>query len=79
MSIQLNGLSKKIDNQLVLNNIQLEVGAGEVVGFLGPNGAGKTTTMRILTGSLPYETGSVCVCGLEVRKNRLETGAMIGY
>ena len=79
MSIQLTALSKKIGNQLVLNNIHVEVGAGEVVGFLGPNGAGKTTTMRILTGSLFYDTGSVRVCGLEVRDNQLDTGAMIGY
>jgi ABC-2 type transport system ATP-binding protein len=79
MSIHITGLSKKIGSQLVLNNISFEVGTGEVVGFLGPNGAGKTTTMRILTGSLSYETGSVRVGGLEVRDNRQTTNAMIGY
>jgi len=79
MSIQLTGLTKKIGSQLVLNNIHVEVGTGEVVGFLGPNGAGKTTTMRILSGSLSYETGSVRVGGLEVRDNRQTTNAMIGY
>lgn len=79
MSIQITNLTKKYGAQTVLNNINFEVGAGEVVGFLGPNGAGKTTTMRIVVGSLAYETGSVKVCGLEVKDNQLETSALIGY
>jgi len=79
MSIQIANLTKKYGAQTVLNNINFEVGAGEVVGFLGPNGAGKTTTMRIVVGSLAYETGSVKVCGLEVKDNQLETSALIGY
>jgi len=79
MSIQIAGLSKKIGKQLVLNNISFDIGAGEIVGFLGPNGAGKTTTMRILTGNLAYEVGSVRICGLEVKENRTQTNALIGY
>lgn len=79
MSIQISNLSKKYGEQLVLNDINLNIGSGEVVGFLGPNGAGKTTTMKILTGSLPYESGSVRVCELEVSENQLETSALIGY
>ncbi|HOG05860.1 MAG TPA: ATP-binding cassette domain-containing protein [Paludibacter sp.] len=79
MSIQIAGLTKKIERQLVLNNISFDIGAGEIVGFLGPNGAGKTTTMRILTGSLAYEIGSVRICGLEVKENRTQTNALIGY
>jgi ABC-2 type transport system ATP-binding protein len=79
MSIQIAGLTKKIEKQLVLNNISFDIGEGEIVGFLGPNGAGKTTTMRILTGSLAYEIGSVRICGLEVKENRTQTNALIGY
>jgi ABC-2 type transport system ATP-binding protein len=62
-----------------LNNIGFEIGEGEVVGFLGPTGAGKTTTMKIITGTLSYNTGSVKVCGLEVKDNTLQTNALIGY
>ncbi|HEY6915026.1 MAG TPA: ATP-binding cassette domain-containing protein, partial [Paludibacter sp.] len=58
MSISISNLSKKYGDQTVLNNINFEIGEGEVVGFLGPNGAGKTTTMKILAGALAYETGS---------------------
>ncbi|MDR2840200.1 MAG: ATP-binding cassette domain-containing protein [Paludibacter sp.] len=79
MSISIKNLTKKYGEQTVLNNISLEIGAGEVVGFLGPNGAGKTTTMRIICGSLSYEIGSVQVCGLEVTDNALKTKALIGY
>ena len=79
MSISIINLSKKYGNQTVLNNISFEIGEGEVVGFLGPNGAGKTTTMKILVGSLGYETGSAKICGLEVAENQLKTSALVGY
>jgi len=79
VSITISNLSKSYGNQTVLNNISFEIGSGEVVGFLGPNGAGKTTTIRIIAGALVYETGSVQVCGLEVKGNTLQTNALIGY
>jgi len=79
VSISISNLSKNYGTQTVLNNIGFEIGEGEVVGFLGPNGAGKTTTMKILAGSLSYNTGSVKVCGLEVKINTLKTNALIGY
>ena len=79
MSISISNLTKKYSEQTVLNNISFEIGEGEVVGFLGPNGAGKTTTMKILAGSLSYETGSAKICGLEVSENQLKTSALVGY
>ncbi len=79
MSIRISNLSKNYGEQTVLNNIGFEIGEGEVVGFLGPNGAGKTTTMKIITGALSYSTGSVQVCGMEVKDNSLQTNALIGY
>ena len=79
MSVSISNLSKNYREQKVLNNIGFEIGEGEVVGFLGPNGAGKTTTMKIIAGTLSYNTGSVKVCGLEVKDNTLQTNALIGY
>lgn len=79
MSVSISNLSKNYGEQKVLNNIGFEIGEGEVVGFLGPNGAGKTTTMKIIAGTLSYNTGSVKVCGLEVKNNTLQTNALIGY
>lgn len=79
MSISVSNLSKNFDKQTVLNNVSFEIGEGEIVGFLGPNGAGKTTTMRILTGALDYNTGSVKICGLEVKNHRITTCSKTGY
>ena len=79
MSVSISNLSKNYREQKVLNNIGFEIGEGEVVGFLGPNGTGKTTTMKIIAGTLSYNTGSVKVCGLEVKDNTLQTNALIGY
>jgi len=79
MSISIHNLTKKYGSQTVLNNISMEIGTGEVVGFLGPNGAGKTTTMRIICGSLPYENGTVSVCNFEVRDNPLKIKSVTGY
>lgn len=79
MSICISNLSKNYGDLKVLNNISFEIGEGEVVGFLGPNGAGKTTTLKIISGALSYNTGSVKVCGMEVKENNLQTNALIGY
>jgi ABC-2 type transport system ATP-binding protein len=79
MSISISNLTKNYDKQVVLNNINFEIRAGEVVGFLGPNGAGKTTTMKILAGALDYQQGSVKICGTEVNENSLVTKALVGY
>ena len=79
MSISISNLTKKYGEQVVLNNINFEIGEGEVVGFLGPNGAGKTTTMRILAGALSYNTGSAKICSLEVNDNQLKTSSMVGF
>ncbi|WP_456477995.1 ATP-binding cassette domain-containing protein [Geoglobus ahangari] len=48
--LRVRGLSKRIDHVVVLRNINLEVGSGEVVCLYGPNGSGKSTLMRILAG-----------------------------
>ena len=79
MSISITNLTKKYGEQTVLNNINLQIGEGEVVGFLGPNGAGKTTTMKIIAGALAYTDGSVKVCGNEVAEHSLITKSYVGY
>ncbi|MDR1653503.1 MAG: ATP-binding cassette domain-containing protein [Prevotellaceae bacterium] len=79
MSILIHNLTKKAGSQTILSNISMEASAGNVVGFLGPNGAGKTTTMRIICGALPYQSGSVQVCGMEVKNNLLKIKSLTGY
>ena len=62
-----------------LDNVSLELKGGEIFGFLGPNGAGKTTAIKILTGILPFEAGSVSVCGYDICRDSIKAKMSIGY
>ncbi len=64
---------------MVLDNISFEAKESEILGFLGPNGAGKTTTMKIITGSLIPDSGSVTIDGLDVMENVMEIKNKVGY
>ena len=79
MSIEITALHKDIGKRTILTNIHFYAGTGEIVGLLGPNGAGKTTLMRTITGAYQYHSGSVKVCGMEVKDFPQETAAKIGY
>lgn len=61
--IQAKGLTRKFGDLTAVNDLDLEVTAGEVFGFLGHNGAGKTTTVRLLNGILESNAGEVTVLG----------------
>jgi ABC-2 type transport system ATP-binding protein len=63
----------------VLNDINLTIAPGEIIGYIGPNGAGKSTTIKILTGIIPEFDGEASVLGFDVRKNNLEIKRLIGY
>ena len=79
MSISVNNLSKVYDTQIAVNNISFYVAKGEIVGFLGPNGAGKSTTMKMITGYLGADTGSISVAGETVSPDSLSAKKKIGY
>lgn len=77
--ISVKNISKQFGQVNALNDISLEIGKGEIVGFLGRNGAGKTTLMRILTSFLPATAGEASVCGHDVGKASLQVRQEIGY
>ncbi len=79
MSIEVNLLSKQYGEQKAVNRISFSIQKGEIVGFLGPNGAGKSTTMKMITGYLASDSGSVKVCGWEVAENPIAIKKKIGY
>lgn len=79
MSIQVSSLLKQYNTQKAVNNISFTLGKGEIVGFLGPNGAGKSTTMKMITGFLQPDAGTVQVCGISIAENPLAAKAKIGY
>lgn len=77
--IKVEGLTKRYDRNVAVNDISFEVEKGQIVGFLGPNGAGKTTTMRILTCFMPPTAGTASVAGFDVIQQPLEVKRRIGY
>ena len=77
--IKILSVSKSFGPQQVIHDVSLEIKSGEVIGFLGQNGAGKTTLMRMLTGYLQPNSGSVSVDGLDVQKHSLDIHSKIGY
>ena len=62
-----------------MDDISFTVARGEIVGLLGPNGAGKSTTMRVLSGFLPANSGTVRVAGFDVFYESEEARRRIGY
>jgi len=77
--IETRNLVKKYGDKLAVNNVSLEVSAGEVFGFLGPNGAGKTTTIKMIVGLLQPTSGTVKVAGFDVQAQPLQAKAASGY
>lgn len=71
-------LSKTFDTP-VLRNINLDIHAGEIIGYIGPNGAGKSTTIKILTGIIPDFEGDATVLDMDIRKDIMEIKKRIGY
>ena len=72
-------LTKKYDNRVVVDNLNLEIKRGEVFGLLGPNGAGKSTTMNMICDIVKPTLGSVEFMGKDFRKNRKELVKKLGY
>lgn len=77
--ISIRHLSKNYGAKAVLQDINLEIYPGQVIGYIGPNGAGKSTTVKILCGLLTDYQGTVTVKGLDVKENTLEVKRQIGY
>lgn len=65
----LDKVRKSFGKRRVVDDVDLAVNAGEILGFLGPNGAGKTTTIKIATGFLGLDGGSVTICGYDLLKD----------
>jgi ABC-2 type transport system ATP-binding protein len=81
--IRARGLTKRYRTRggaiEAVQGVDIDVEAGEVVGFLGPNGAGKTTTQRMLTTLLAPTSGEATVAGHDLRERPVEVRRRIGY
>jgi ABC-2 type transport system ATP-binding protein len=79
MSVLVESVTKLYGKQRALDNVSFSVNSGEIVGFLGPNGAGKSTMMKVITGFLHPERGTVRVNGTVVGENTIAIRRQIGY
>jgi gliding motility-associated transport system ATP-binding protein len=77
--IEIEGLTKRFGPVTAVAGLSLKVAKGEVLGFLGPNGAGKSTPMKMITGYLAADAGTVSVCGHDVESDTTAAQACIGY
>ena len=71
-AIRTEGLTKRYDAVAAVDDLDLEVAEGEVVGFLGPNGAGKTTTIRLLLGLIQPTAGRSSIFGFDCQRQLIE-------
>lgn len=77
--IKTEKLSKKYGSSFALEDLDLEVEKGEIIGYLGPNGAGKTTTIRLLLGLIKPTSGRVEIFGLDSEKDKVEIHKRLSY
>jgi ABC-2 type transport system ATP-binding protein len=78
-AIHTQGLTKRYGRVAVLSGLDLDVGAGEVVGYLGPNGAGKTTSIRLLLGLIRPSSGTSSIFGLDSQRQTVEAHRRLAY
>jgi ABC-2 type transport system ATP-binding protein len=69
--VQAKGLSKRYGNTVALDNVNLDIQPGHIVGLVGPNGAGKTTALKAILGLAEFD-GQLSVLGLDPRTHRTE-------
>jgi ABC-type multidrug transport system ATPase subunit len=74
----IDGLTKRFDEKVAVDDVALTVRAGSFYGIVGPNGAGKTTTMSMVTGLLRPDAGTVTVNGVDVWREPLTAKRSIG-
>ena len=77
--IKTDRLTKHFGDIAAVNGISLSVEKGEVLGFLGPNGAGKSTTMKMITGFLEPDSGSVRINSTNMASDPIAAKKQIGY
>lgn len=77
--IEVENITKRFNDKLVLDNVSYSVEKGEVFGFIGPNGAGKSTLINIMTSLLVPDSGTIKICGYDIIKEPIKAKECIGY
>lgn len=77
--INIESLNKSFGRIKALDNLNLEINRGELLGIIGPNGAGKTTAIRMVCCILKPDTGNITVGGFSIHNDPISIKSMIGY
>ena len=77
--VQANNISKSFGDLKAVDNVSLQINAGEIYGLVGSDGAGKTTTIRLLVGALLADSGEINICGYDINKQTAYARAQFGY
>jgi iron complex transport system ATP-binding protein len=79
-AVALSDISAGYGEKPILDAVSFSVTAGSLLGIIGPNGAGKTTLLRVLSGALPFSTGSLLIRGKDARSfRRRELAQIVGF
>jgi ABC-2 type transport system ATP-binding protein len=78
-AIELRDITKRYNEIVAVNSLNLAIGTGEIFGLLGPNGSGKSTTLKMLLGLVQPTAGSITVLGLDVQNKPVEVKRLVGY
>lgn len=79
VAIEVEGLSKRFGDHMVVDALTMQVKRGQIYGFLGPNGSGKTTTIRMLCGLLTPDAGRGTCLGHDIRTEGRRIRSKVGY
>jgi len=77
--IEIKNASKAFKGNYAVQNLNITVDKGQIIGLLGANGAGKSTTINMLLGFLKPDSGQVLINGIDVSSNAIETRKLIGF
>ncbi|MBQ7508523.1 MAG: ABC transporter ATP-binding protein [Spirochaetales bacterium] len=77
--LSISHLTKKYGETVAVDDLSLEINAGEIYGFIGHNGAGKTTTIKAVVGILGFDAGEITVNGISVKADPIACKKMIAY
>ena len=77
--LKIVGLTKKYGEKCAVDNLNLEIGEGEICAFIGHNGAGKTTTLKAAVGILSFDSGHITIDGISVAEKPISAKSSIAY
>jgi ABC-2 type transport system ATP-binding protein len=78
-AIQVRGLSKRFGDLVAVDDLNLEVSAGEIFGLVGPDGAGKTAVLRMMAGIMSADAGAITIAGCDVIRHPEAVKFQISY